>query len=150
MQNKKQYTLVALLTFYFGVCYSKTADNLSTFQNPLVGSMAAYFNPQASSYILAMDKVILSPISGNNVTQSTIWHKGKVLRSKGTCKWLIRITEANEASLIGKLILPTGDFPEVYQKKRTILRFEMTPLRQSIPAGCKADLVASISNLTKD
>jgi hypothetical protein len=112
--------------------------------------MTPHFDPQIPSYILTMDQVSCSTVNENDVTQPTIWYKGKVVRSKGKCKWLIRITDANEASLIGKLILPTGDFPEIYQKKRTILRFEMTPLRQAIPVGCKADLVASISNLTKD
>ncbi len=150
MQNIKQHILVALLIICFEVFYSQTADSLIAFHSPLASSMTAHFDPQIPSHILAMEKVSWSSVNENDVTQSTIWYIGKVLRSKGACKWLIRITDATEASLIGKLILPTGEFPEIYRKQRLRLKFEMTPLRQEIPVGCKADLVASITNLTKD
>lgn len=82
--------------------------------------------------------------------QSNLWYKGKVVRSTGTCTWLIRITDTNDASFLGKLIEPTGDFPELFHKRGTRLQFEMHPLRQPVPEGCKANVVASIVNPVKD
>lgn len=84
------------------------------------------------------------------LAQSNLWYKGKVVRSKGTCTWLIRITDTNDQAFLGKLIEPTGNFPEEYQHRRIRLHFEMQPLRQPVPDGCKADVVASVSILTKE
>ena len=105
---------------------------------------------RSPSHIPSFKQFSRLPFTENAIVQTSSLYKGKVVRSKGTCNWLIRITRANDESLLGKLIAPTGDFPEIYQKRGTLLRFEMTPLRQPVPDGCKADIIASIVNLTTD
>jgi len=84
------------------------------------------------------------------VAQTNFWYTGKVVQSKGSCTWLIRITSTNDTTFLGKLIEPTSDFPEAFKKRGTHLRFEMHPLRQPVPAGCRANVVASIVNPIKD
>ena len=96
---------------------------------------------------IALVLILLMPPA---LAQSNLWYKGKVVRSKGTCTWLILITDTNDESFRGKLILPTGDYPELFQKRGTRLLFEMHPLRQPVPEGCKANVVASIVNPVKD
>ena len=82
--------------------------------------------------------------------QTDFWYTGKVVHSRGSCKWLIRITNSNDASFRGKLIQPTGDFPEAFQKRGIQLRFKMHPLRQPVPEGCIANCVASVVNPVKE
>jgi hypothetical protein len=81
--------------------------------------------------------------------QSNFWYEGKIVKSKGTCTWLIRITDTNDSAFESKLIDPTGDLPEYFFKRGTKIQFEMHPLRQPIPDGCKANVVASIVNPKK-
>jgi hypothetical protein len=76
-------------------------------------------------------------------------YTGKVVKAKGTCTWLIRITEADDVALINKLVEPTGEFPIQFQRKRLKLKFDMNLLRQPVPDGCKANFVGSIINPTK-
>lgn len=75
-------------------------------------------------------------------------YSGKVVKAKGTCTWLIRITEADDAALINKLVEPTGEFPIQFQRKRLKLKFDMNLLRQPVPDGCKAIFVGSIIDPT--
>jgi DNA modification methylase len=81
--------------------------------------------------------------------QSNFYYKGKIVKSKGTCTWLIRITETNDLAFKNKLINPTGNLPEYFLKRGTKIQFGMDPLRQSVPDGCKANVVASIVNPEK-
>ncbi|MFN5306953.1 MAG: hypothetical protein ACK5CV_07345 [Bacteroidota bacterium] len=150
MQKIKQFTFVTLLTFYFEAVNSQETVLLSAFDNSLSCSMRVYFEPDEPPFPLTMEKDSRSTFYANVKTEPDIWYKGRVIRSKGTCKWLIRITDAKDTSLMGKLIEPTGIIPKIYQKRGTRLRFEMTPLRQAVPEGCKADFVASLVNLTKE
>ena len=93
---------------------------------------------QVPSGILSIQQVSSPSFKNDAFVQST------------TCKWLILITETNDPAYLGKLIEPTGDFPKVLLKRGTRIRFEMTPLRQPVPEGCKAHYVASIGNIIKD
>ena len=105
---------------------------------------------QVPSGILSIQQVSSPSFKNDAFVQSTISYKGKVVRRRGTCNWLILITETNDPAFLGKLIEPTGDFPKVLLKQGTRIRFEMTPLRQPVPEGCKAHYVASIGNIIKD
>jgi hypothetical protein len=105
---------------------------------------------QVTSNIQAINQISSLSFKADTFVQSTISYKGKVVKRRGTCKWLILITETNDSAFLGKLIEPTGDFPKVLLKRGTRIRFEMTPLRQPVPEGCKAHYVASIGNIIKD
>jgi hypothetical protein len=85
----------------------------------------------------------------NASAQSNSYYKGKIVKSKGTCTWLIRITEAKDLVFKDKLIEPTGNLPDYFLKRGTKIQFEMHPLRQPVSDGCKANVVASIVNPEK-
>ncbi len=69
---------------------------------------------------------------------------GKVVNVKGSCTWLIRITESDDPELLNKLVEPSGEFPIEFQRKRLKLKFGMHPLRQPVLNGCRANFVGSI------
>ena len=76
-------------------------------------------------------------------------YTGSVVKVKGTCTWLIRITKSDEPAFIDKLVMPSGELPIKFQRKRLKLEFGMNPLRQPIPEGCKANFVGSIIEPTQ-
>ena len=150
MKKLNQLLAAASLTLYFSAQSSPSAVSLSAFSCPFGRSTTCYLYNQSASFMQTLDLGGRAPVHRNDLAQPDVLFNGKVVRSKGTCKWLILITDAHDATWVGKLIEPTGDFPEEFQKRGTRLRFEMTPLRQPVPEGCKADLVASVGNMTKE
>lgn len=105
---------------------------------------------QVTSDIQAINQISSLSFKADTFVQSTILNKGKIVKRRGTCRWLILITGTNDSAFLGKLIEPTGDLPKVFLKRGTRIQFEMTPLRQPVPEGCKAHFVASIGNIIKD
>ncbi len=150
MKNIEQLALVVLLIFNSVEYYCQTVDGSNVFQCRGGGSLTALYDPQWSFYGMTVSEARRPSFAEIDVLNSSPLYKGKVVRRKGTCKWLIRITDANDVSWVGKLILPTGDFDEGGRRLRGKVKFEMTPLRQEVPVGCKAGVVASISILTED
>jgi hypothetical protein len=84
-----------------------------------------------------------------NYIKAQYRYTGKVVSVKGSCTWLIQITESDEPQYLNKLVEPTGEFPEHFQRKRLKLTFEMHLLRQPITEGCKANFVGSIIDPAK-
>ena len=74
--------------------------------------------------------------------QEIIYH-GKIIRGDDGCPTMIKIKSAENGSISHHLIMPTGHLPEQWHYGQKIT-FTMTPLRQPIPADCKAQVVANI------
>jgi hypothetical protein len=99
---------------------------------------------------IIISTLLLSTISVEKISaQSELWYKGKMVKSKGSCTWLIRITETNDSAFADKLIYPASKLPDNYLKRGTKIWFEMHPLRQPIPDGCIANVVATVVNPQK-
>lgn len=75
--------------------------------------------------------------------QEVVCH-GKFVKGSDYCPVLIKLNKVSATNLPYRYIMPSGGLPPNYQLGDKI-NFNMTPLRQPIPAGCKAGVVASIS-----
>jgi hypothetical protein len=101
-------------------------------------------------YKIIVLTLLINTISVEKISaQSELWYKGKMVKSKGSCTWLIRITETNNSAFADKLIYPASKLPDNYHKRGTKIWFEMHPLRQPIPDGCIANVVAIVVNPQK-
>ncbi|MFN7294928.1 MAG: hypothetical protein ACK5QU_01890 [Bacteroidota bacterium] len=70
--------------------------------------------------------------------------RGRFVKGSENCPVLIKLNKSSSGNLPYHYIMPSGGLPPNYQLGDKI-NFNMTPLRQPIPAGCKAGVVASIS-----
>ena len=98
-----------------------------------------------SSYQLSHRRfliVLFILFSARFSAQEIIYH-GKIIRGDDGCPTMIKIKSAENGSISHHLIVPTGHLPEHWHYGQKIT-FTMTPLRQPIPADCKAQVVASI------
>ncbi len=88
--------------------------------------------------------LVFSMLIGSLISdaQEIIYH-GKIIRGDDGCPTMIKIKSAENGSISHHLIMPTGHLPEHWHYGQKIT-FTMTPLRQPIPADCKAQVVASI------
>ena len=108
------------------------------------------FHQPLYCYKIIIFTLLFNTISVENISaQSELWYKGKMVKSKGSCTWLIRITETNDSAFADKLIYPSSELPNNYLKRGTKIWFEMHPLRQPIPDGCIANVVATVVNPQK-
>ena len=71
-------------------------------------------------------------------------YRGKFVKGSKSCPVLIKLNKVSSTTLPYQYIMPSGGLPPNYQLGDKI-NFNMIPLRQPIPAGCKAGVVASIS-----
>lgn len=71
-------------------------------------------------------------------------YRGKFVKGSENCPVLIKVSKSSSGNLPYHYIMPSGGLPPNYQLGDKI-NFNMTPLRQPIPAGCKAGVVASVS-----
>lgn len=86
--------------------------------------------------------LLLILIGSSFHAQENIYH-GKIIKGDNGCPTLIKIKSSDNGIISHKIILPTGHLPADWQYGQKI-SFTMTPLRQPIPADCKAQVVASI------
>jgi hypothetical protein len=75
--------------------------------------------------------------------QEVVYH-GKFVKGSKYCPVLIKLNKVSATNLPYRYIMPSGGLPPNYQLGDKI-SFNMTPLRQPIPDGCKAGVVASLS-----
>lgn len=92
-----------------------------------------------TTIVLVFSMLICSLIGD---AQEIIYH-GKIIRGDDGCPTMIKIKSAENGSISHHLIMPTGHLPEHWHYGQKIT-FTMAPLRQPIPADCKAQVVASI------
>lgn len=76
-------------------------------------------------------------------------YSGKIVKGSEACEWLILIESGPETSMLGKLIAPSGNLPEILQRRRMKVRFDFIPLRQPVSPGCEAHFVGSIPRIEK-
>ncbi len=76
-------------------------------------------------------------------------YSGKIVKGSEACEWLILIESGPEPSMLGKLIEPSGNLPEMLHRRRAKVRFDFIPLRQPVSPDCEAHFVGSIPQIEK-